>query len=217
MKTTNPWFKSFKPTVADNAKAKKLMKNGIAALAIGIILAFGAQAYGTSYTFTFTDGGVSATGTFGVTGGTVTSGTITVTGAALDGTFGLDPITATPPATTTVRALDGTDEIFDNQFFKGSDPVFDPNGLGFSSPLTTVGTPTTTGRANYVVNLWGNGPGNYSLFEAGQADSSGTGHVYNEYDGGTLAVSAVPDTGSTMMFFSIALAGIGWLRRKIVA
>ena len=138
----------------------------------------------------------------------MTGGSVTVNGAAKDGTFTF----ASPP---TVRALDGTDINFDNVVNLASTPMLTSGGLGFGLDFSDAQ------HAQYVLNIWGNGDGSYSLFEAGQlpsipdTDAIVQGHVYNEYDGGSLSLTAsVPDTGSTATLLGIGLFGIGYVAHK---
>jgi hypothetical protein len=69
------------------------------------------------------------------------------------------------------------------------DPFLTDNGVAFVNGDLTVG-----------FNLWGNGAGNYSLF-----DKSPT--QYYESDGGTATITLVPVPEPTTM----ALAGLGGL------
>jgi hypothetical protein len=177
------------------------MRKEINIVAVGLLLGFGVQAYGITYDFTFTGGGVVASGWFDAPtlGGVVTDGEVDVTGAALNGTFGW-------VQGPTVRAVDGTDIIFDNVFSPAADPALDGKGLGFANGYMSPG------HYDGVVNIWGNSPGNYSLFEAG-----GSVRAYNEYDGGTLRVTerAIPDGGITAAMLGMSMLGLGLVRRQV--
>jgi hypothetical protein len=168
--------------------------------ALLLLLALAPAALAQTFDFTFTDGGVSATGSFDVTAGIVTDGSLTLTGAAVNGTFAL----AAPP---TVRGLDGTDIIFDNQFSPTQNPTLDGGGLGFGM------TEIDPAHYDYVLNLWGNSANNYSLFEAGKLPD-GTGHVYQEYDGGTLSFSQVPEPSTYAVIIGAAALGFAAIRRR---
>jgi hypothetical protein len=183
------------------------MKRNFIRLSCAVVFAFGSYLHAAEYTFTFSDpgDGVSAAATFNATGSDVTSGSITVTGGALPGTFSLDSDPGN--AVTSVRSLGGDDSIFDN-IYTGTDPAFDNNGLGFSTPLTSPG------HANYVVNPWGNGPGNYTLYEAGNS-SPGQGRVYAIYNGSGSVVESVPDGGLTIAMLGMGVAGLAFIRRKL--
>lgn len=168
--------------------------------ALLLLLAPAPAALAQSFDFTFTDGGVNATGSFDATAGIVTDGSLTLTGAAVNGTFTL----AAPP---TVRGLDGTDIIFDNQFSQSMNPALDSGGLGFGM------TEIDSAHYDYVLNIWGNGPNNYSLFLAGQLPD-GTGHVYQEYDGGTFSFTQVPEPSTYAAVVGAAALGFAAIRRR---
>lgn len=182
------------------------MKNKLALMAAGMIAAgtsFHAQAI--SYTLDFSGGGVTATGTIDVTGNHDTAGSITVSGAAKNGTFTFAPVSP-------VRALDGTDIIFDNVVNIGATHVLTGGGLGFGMNFSDQQ------HADYVLNIWGNGDGSFSLFEAGQGPD-GSGHVYSMYNGSlrlTEASSlAAPDGGSSAAMLGCSLGAIGLIRNRL--
>ncbi len=160
------------------------------------------------YNFTYTNGGISATGTLDVTGGVATSGFISITGAAIpDGTYSL----GTP---SVIRSIVGDDEIFDNLVNPaGPQFIVSTDGLGFSSPILD-GFP----HAFYILNIWGNSPTNYAIYDAGAADKYGTGRVYQVVGGGSFTLTeAVPDGGATLALFGCALFGLGALHRRFSA
>jgi hypothetical protein len=200
-----------KPARAEHQKPKDItMKTTLSAATCALLLGLGVQARANAdYNFTFSGDGVTATGSFDVSGGVASTGSINVTGAALDGTFGL----VQPSPLGSVRGLDGTDIIFDNLYFPTGNPSLDGNGLGFA------GGYRGPYQYDYVVNIWGNGPGNYSLFEAGElpGDPTPVGHVYNEYDGGSFTVTPVPDGGATAAMLGAGLLCLALARRRATA
>jgi hypothetical protein len=171
------------------------------------LLAVAPVALAQTYDFAFTDlvHGVSATGMIDTTGGLATIGSITISGAALDGTFDL-----VQPQPTSVRGGDGTDIIFNNLVLSSGNPMLDSGGLGFAGGQRDIS------HFDYVVNLYGNGPGNYGLFEAGSL-SDGTGHVYVGYDGGTLSLTAIPEPSTYAAILGLVSLGFAVVyRRKTV-
>ncbi|HLX98090.1 MAG TPA: PEP-CTERM sorting domain-containing protein [Roseiarcus sp.] len=85
--------------------------------------------------------------------------------------------------------------IYDNQFHASGMP-FDLDGLLF----------VTTQNPGGFWNLWGNSPGNYSLFE-----SAGGGYPVQE--SGTLSVAAAPEP-STWTMLALGLASLGLVGRR---
>jgi hypothetical protein len=174
-----------------------------------------------TYDLTFTgSGGMDATGT--ITVDTVnqiaTSGSISVTGAPIEatptivvstsGTLLADPNTPNTwaqPNPTSVRDHDGDDEIYDNLVNLGNDPILTGNGLGFAAGQYAPQYYET------IINLWGNGPGSYSLYVAeSQLDANGNviGDPQWVYDiqSGSLTLTSVPEPATYG-----AIAGAGML------
>jgi hypothetical protein len=90
---------------------------------------------------------------------------------------------------------------YDNVFTAG-DPVFDINGILFQ----------TSGNPGGYWNLWGNGPGSYTLYAS---DSAGG---YPVQESGTLSVTSVPEA-STWAMMLVGFAGLGFVgyrRQKAV-
>src|ERR1017187_3783268 len=164
----------------ENKRKKMKIKNVILTLVVGIVLGFGAQAYATSYNFTFADvaDAVSVTGTLDVTGGVATSGTVTtLAGGTLvnPGGWSLAPLIPND-----VRTPDGTDQFgFDNAV------PLTFGGVEFVSGVTAPG------YANYAFNIWQNSPGDYRLFES---SANGYDSPYTGYSG-SFGYPAVPDGG----------------------
>ena len=97
---------------------------------------------------------------------------------------GLAPVN--PPGFTT-----------DNVYFN-ADPIFTSSGVGFFSATTTY-------------NLWGNGPGSYSLY--GTTDGGGS---YVPSGDGTLSVAAVPEPATWgLMLVGFAMTGVAARRRSV--
>jgi len=180
--------------------------------ALLVLLATAPVARAQSYDFTFTDGGVTlAQGSFDTnSSGLLTDGSFTLTAAAASygfllpaapGTFNL----VSPPG---MRANDGTDIIIDNVYSSSSDPTLTGDGLGFGNVFNSG-----TGHYNYLVNLYGNAPGNYGLFEAGQLPD-GSNHVYTAVNGGLLNVTPVPEPSTYAAILGAACLGFAAIRRK---
>jgi len=134
------------------------------------------------YNITFTGGSSAANGQIDVVGGIATSGYLDVTLGPNQGTYNLVSLTSPlitggSPSVPSIRFTDGTDQIFDNAVNVGSNPFLTGDGLEFAN--------------DHLIgfNLWGNGPGSYSLF-----DVSGPPDVH-EYiiDGGTATIAPVPE------------------------
>jgi xanthosine utilization system XapX-like protein len=125
-----------------------------------VVLAFigWGEAY-ADYSFNF----MSNDGTYKLDGTLITpsngKGPITPSGGSATGTGGLingviySLVPAPIPPANSIRPFRGTDLIFDNQLFPGSDPVLDGNGLVFKA----------SDGSSYL-NIWGNGPSNYTVF-----------------------------------------------------
>ena len=148
-------------------------------------------------------GSVSATGTIDETGGIATSGSITLTGAALNGTFGL--ITNTPE----IVDPDGENLTIDTVFNPSQNPVVSSTGLGFASGYIGVAGNGYPEYAN-ALNLWGNSPGNYSLFEGSGPKGS---NIYVTYNG-SMSVEAIPEPSTYAAILGAACLGFSVIRRK---
>jgi len=85
----------------------------------------------------------------------------------------------------------------DNVLYPAGDPILDVYGLAFGSGSLTI-------------NIWGNGPGNYSFY-------SYDGNYNVAYDGpGTATATAVPEPTS-LLLLSSGLLGIARITaRKIM-
>jgi hypothetical protein len=156
----------------------------------------------TTYSYTFTGGGVTATGTLDVIGGVAVAGS--GTGTLSVGTSFNAPLYVTPLASD-YRWGDGTD-------FSGTDnqvPI-DTFGIVFG-----VNAPYSYGHGIGFA-IWSNGaPASYSYFLAGLDTIDGVSDRF--YQGGdpegTLSLSAVPEP-ATMGLIGSGLVGLGLVRRR---
>jgi hypothetical protein len=80
-----------------------------------------------------------------------------------------------------------------------SNPYLDGDGLAWASLVNTANNPG--------FNLWGNGPGSYTLFDASDTEYYGAN--------GAATLTAVPDGGMTFGLLGGALVGLQALRRKL--
>jgi len=119
----------------------------------------------------------------------VTSGTLDVTAGGDIGTY---PVIPGGPAVFGVPGFN-----VDNVLYPAGDPILDVYGLAFGSGSLTI-------------NIWGNGPGNYSFY-------SYDGNYNVAYDGpGTATATAVPEPTS-LLLLSSGLLGIARITaRKIM-
>lgn len=182
------------------------MKKTLSTLALtGLFLAPLANAVPITINFNYSDpAGVSAVANLTATslgGGNylATSGTLTLSGGTglLNGSYSLVPGGPTvfyPPGFQV-----------DNVIYPASDPILDSLGLiGFKAGST-------------YLNIWGNAPGNYSLYTY-NTDSGGYSYAYTFDVGGQTGNSLtvkVPDGGATLGLLGVALVGMGWARRKL--
>jgi len=169
----------------------KLSVFRFAAIAAAMLLfaPAGAEATVYNYDFTSTDGLLNAEGAFTVTGDEITG----VTGA-LSGLV-TQTINAIAPSTALYGYSTSPDGAFyyDNVLSAAANPYLDIGGVLF----------TTTQNPGGYWNLWGNSPGNYSLFE------SAPGRGYPIQESGNLTVSAVPEP-STWAMLLLGFAGLGF-------
>jgi hypothetical protein len=151
---------------------------GIPFIALAAALAITPAAMADTYSYVYSDGTDTATGTLDVTslgGGTygILGGTITISGPnGIDGSGVVLPDPSGPGSVWTEANppnSGGADYIADNLFFPGQNPQLDDDGFNFE--LTSYAGPA----GGIWGNLWGNGPGNYTLLEgAYNIDSSGS-------------------------------------------
>ena len=163
----------------------------IAAALTVVILVAGSAANAKVYDYTFTSSSESVVGQFTVdpSDDKVTDFTGTLSGAVDDIITGLVADASFPSA---AYSPDGA-FIFNDLFHPGQNPVFDIDGVLF----------TTAGNPGGYWNLWGDSPGAYSLYES----SPGRGYPI-AISGGSLDPVAVPET-STWAMMLIGLVGVG--------
>lgn len=175
-----------------------------------VLLATVPIARAQSFDFIFTDGGVTlAQGSFDTNAsGLVTDGSLTLTASAASFGFVVPggPGTFNIESPTTIRANTGTDIIYDNMYSSMSNPTLTSGGLGFGNVLNGS-------TYDYVVNLYGNSPGNYGIFEAGQLPDA-LNHVYNEVDGGSFNVTQVPEPSTYAAILGAICLGFAMFHRK---
>jgi hypothetical protein len=156
------------------------------------------------YDWTFTGGGVTASGTLDVSGGQAVSGTGTIAGGGLSGSESLTLVTLSTPGVNNLgggnlsyRFGGGTDLIGDT-VYNSSAPYVDSNGLVF-----LVGGPGSTG-----FNLWSTGATSYTGFLASTSLYEGVG--------GTMTSTPVPLPAALPLFlFGVAALGALGRRRKL--
>jgi hypothetical protein len=154
-----------------------MKKIQLAIMAVALVIAV--QARASLYDITYTDGVNIGHGVIDVAGGSATSGSFTVTaGVEIGTTWTLSP-----------GAGSGGGFQWDNLVFPASDPFLTSNGLLFK-----IGSDE--------LNLWGNGPGNYSLWA-----SNGGGYTLSS-DGGVATITAVPEA-STVIAGALLLLPFG--------
>jgi len=110
-------------------------------------------------------------------------------------------IVTDPNGTGAATSPDGQ-FIYDNLYYSGQNPVFDVDGLLF----------TTAQYPGGYWNLWGNSANNYSLYES----TPGQGYPVQATTGGVVAtVNPVPEASTWAMFF-VGFAGLCYasLRRS---
>jgi hypothetical protein len=172
-----------------------MLKSRLAAIVTLALPATFCSASNQAYLFTFNIGGnqgnalLSSTEPGGGQFWTV-SGTLGVTAGADTGTYSL---TAGGPSS--FFSPNGA-FIANNVLYPSSDPDLDSNGLLF-------------GGGGLEINIWGNGPGNYSFYswDGSSIDVAASGPS-------TVGLQAVPEPASLSLLGSglIGLAGV--LRRK---
>lgn len=172
------------------------MKKTLTTLALtGFLLAPLANADTIQISFSYNDpnpvSGVATLTATDLGGGQflATAGTLTLSGGngLQTGTYSLIP---GGPAVFGIPGFSVDDLVF-----PGSDPILDVYGLaGFQ-------------YANTYLNIWGNSPGNYSLYTGGDNNYS--------YNGPITFTAQVPDGGTTLGLLGVALVGLGWARRKL--
>ena len=187
-----------------------------------MLLASAPAAVAQIYTFTFTgNGGIDATGTIDISGGVATSGSISVISVPLEAPPHTPLTTAAGDLLTAggdVRNHDGDVITYDTVANPLNDPIFDNTGVCFASGF--YGYDGGTPEYNALINIWGNGPGSYTMF-VGEAQLDGDGNVIGDAqwvyttDSGslTLTENPVPEP-ATLGLVSAGLLGLLALRRR---
>ena|SRR5208337_2544107 len=179
-------------------------------LVVLLICISGSEAF-ADYSFNF----ISNDGTYGVQGTLITpsngNGPLIVSGGSVigDGTANNNASYSLVPAVPggSIRPFaglpgDGTDLIFDNQLTPGSNPVLDGNGLVFYSA-----------NINSYLNIWGNGPSSYTLFQLGY-NTTALSEIYGPQVNGTVTATATPIPAAAYLLGS-GLMGLVGIRRKM--
>ena len=148
-----------------------MKKFSLALLGVAAALAITPAAMADTFNFTFKVGGITATGTLtgteiGNTGlWNITSGTIDLTGASINGSgILLANTNGNGDGTTTYRGGYANLQYDDLLSPTGSAPAIGGNSGG--DQLDGWGLFFLIGNAG--VDIWGNGPNNYSIFEGNQ-------------------------------------------------
>ena len=180
-----------------------------ASLLVAFVLLTASSAKADSFSYTYTDGSVTATGTLTgnlMTPGTsytlstgaitipadtfdITGGTITLSGAL----SGSGTLYANPSSTSYSTSTDGL-FWYDDLLYPGRNPQLDIDGLLFE-----------VGGIPVSINIWGNSPNSYSLYE-------GLGGY--PYANGNGSFAATPEPVSMLLMGTfLSLAG-GLLSKK---
>ncbi|HEV2438361.1 MAG TPA: PEP-CTERM sorting domain-containing protein [Verrucomicrobiae bacterium] len=169
----------------------------IAAVALAAFITTAAQAQIYTYDVTFTGSISAANGQIEVQSGLAVGGFLTVTMGPNQGTYQLVPGSGVFNAG---RVNGGTDLIVDNLVNPAADPFVDSNGVAFEAADQSIG-----------FNLWGNGPGSYTLFDAGGPTSP---YTYVADNGvATLTLTPVPEPTSVALL-GLGIAAYALRRRK---
>jgi hypothetical protein len=163
------------------------------------------QAY-ADFSFSFVD----STGDYSVTGTLLTTsngnGTYTITGGSLTGTgtddlnvaFSVLPIA---PNGVSIRPFGSTDLIYDNMLTPGSNPFLTSNGLVAES----------SNGLSYL-NIWGNSPNSYTVFQLGY-NTTTQSEIYGPQNNGSANVTPTPIPAAAWLLGS-GLMGLFGFRRK---
>jgi len=165
-------------------------------------LAIAPAALADSFNYTFTDGSVVATGTLAgnkvATGEyDITSGTISITGSAIDGTGIFVPVLPNGNFYTGGGTILTFTPLPDTDLFIGTNPQIDGNGA-FTFDITSGA------GAGDGIALWSNSPGNYGGF--------GGNWAFNDFGGGAsfdaTQANAVTPEPSTWLLLGSGLLGL---------
>jgi hypothetical protein len=170
-----------------------MRKNLIAMIAAMTFTISTANAAVYKFTFESFDNELAAAGQFTVN----TGGEVTAVSGAISGLVD-QTISAVAPNPNFSGAAYSPDGLFIyNNLFHASGMPFDVDGLLF----------VTTQNPGGYWNMWGNSPGNTSLWE------SAGGNNYPIQESGTLSVAAAPEA-STWVMLALGLATLGFVGRR---
>ncbi len=141
-----------------------MKRYGLALLAIAAALAITPASLADTMNFDFTQGPITAEGTLTYDSNAsinpgeflASAGTISVYNNGVLAAIGTLIANPNSPGTDSVRVAGGTDLIYDDLVFPGSDPTIDDEGLLFEFNGLSK---------DFDLNIWSNGPDNYTLFE----------------------------------------------------
>jgi hypothetical protein len=173
---------------------RKNLVTTIAVLATTMLLNV-ATANAAIYKFAFqsSDAELTASGELAVNAAGQVTGVSGVISGLVDQT--INAVTPNPKFSSPAYSPDDS-FIYNNVYYPSGMP-FDVNGLLFVTAQNSGG----------YWNLWGNSPGNYSLWE------SASSYNYPIQESGTLSVAAAPEL-STWAMLAVGFAGLGVVGRR---
>ncbi|HME42731.1 MAG TPA: hypothetical protein VKF36_06570 [Syntrophorhabdales bacterium] len=181
-----------------------------------------------SFTFTSNDGSYNVTGTLTTPSNgngplTVLGGSVTGTGTSNGGIAYSVIVNPIAPSVTSIRPYsalpgNGTDLIFDNQLTPGSDPFLDGNGLVLQANNSFLASNGSSYSSSYL-NIWGNGPGSYTVFALGY-DNTNQKELYGPQLNGTANISPIAGAPvpipAAIYLFGSGMVGLVGLKRKFL-
>lgn len=222
--------------------ATRLVLSLVVASATAMTLMISSQNAGAAsqiYNFTFTgNSGINASGTVTIdtVANVATSGSINVVNVPLEAPPHTPLTTASGYLLTAggdVRNFDGDVITYDTvAYAPPANPIFDNTGVCFGSSIingNSVNVPAAyaggTPIYDTIVNIWGNGPGSYTMFigEANPADLNLDGtliagrdaqwvYVYGE--NGTVTITPAPEPATNALILGALAVGFVAIRRR---